>query len=180
MEQPNIQARKEYQEVAFNVPSIVEIPNTKRKVKMRGIKPYTIECLTKLWLSRDLKTSDNSSEALKDLCEEPYFSVKEALLFVLNDYWKIRLFYPIMWRFWGKVLGYTEDQMMPIIATGKKKLPLMEHWRNMVFSVDMRADWMRLTKEEASQFQAEQISAVNRLSSKSSPLTELLGDSSSD
>ena len=69
--------------------------------------------------------------------------------------------------------------MSPIILEGKKKLPLMAHWKNMAFSVDMRTDWMKMTKKEAEQYQAELLSASKQASLKSSPATGDTADSSS-
>ena len=181
MKQVDTTARIESGEVAFNLPTKVTIPGTKKIVSLRGVKPYTIEKLTQLWLERDAVSHTDSSEGtLKSLCIEPYFAVKEALLFVLNDYWKIRLFHPILSWWWGKIKGYTEEQMTPIILEGKKKLPLIAHWTNMVYSVDMRNDWVKMTETEAEQYRAELLSAAKLLSSKNSLATETPGDSSSD
>ena len=180
MKQIDKNARIESAEIAFNIPTRINIPGTKKIVSLRGVKPYTIERLTQLWIERDASSELNSSaETLKSLCIEPYFSVKEALLFVLNGYWKIRLFHPILSWWWGKVKGYTEEQMTPIILEGKKKLPLMAHWTNMAYSVDMRNDWMKMTKTEAEQYRAELLSVAKQLSSKSSLATEEQKDSSS-
>lgn len=179
MKQPSISAQREYDEIVNNTPTSVAIPFTRRSVKLTCIKPYTIERLTQLWLSRDMEIEDNSSDVLRSLSAEPYFSVKQACLLVLNGYWKIRLFYPIMWRIWGKWRGYTEQQMAPIILAGKKKLPLMPHWTNMAFSVDMRNDWMKMTRKEALQYQAELQSVAKQLSSKNSLNMETPEDSSS-
>lgn len=179
MKQPNIEAMMGYNEIVNNVPTNVKIPGTKRVVKLRGVKPYTLERLTQLWLKRDEVLAKDGSEVLKDLCKEPYFAVKEACLFVLNSYWGIRLVYPFMWRIWGYFRGYTEAQMNPIILEGKKKLPLMAHWNNMAFSVDMRMDWMKMTKKEAEQYRAELLLGASVLSSKSSSSTETPDDSSS-
>lgn len=122
--QPDKKARRESTENALDIPTAVAIPGTKRKVKISGIKPYTLERLTLLWQERDANIPDNSSDTLKSMCIDPYFAVKQAVLFVLNSYWKIRLLYPIMWRIWGKWRGYTDAQMMPIIIEGKKKFRL--------------------------------------------------------
>lgn len=62
--------------------------------------------------------------------------------------------------------------MEPIIVEGKKKLPLTAHWRNMASSVDMRMDWMKMTKKEAEQYRAELLSVAKALSLKSSQNTE--------
>lgn len=180
MKQPDLKARREYAEVAFNTPTIVPIIGTNKKVTLRGVHPYTIERLTQLWLERDQASAlSDSSETLKSMCLEPYFAVKEALLFVLNDYWKIKLFFPFLSWWWGKVKGYTEEQMLPIILEGKKKVPLTAHWSNMAYSVDMRSDWMKMTKQEAEQYRAELLSVAKQLSSKSSPATETPEGSSS-
>lgn len=181
MKQVDLKARQGYQEVAFDLPTIVPIKGTSKRVKLRGVKPYTMERLTRLWLERDLASvPDESSDTLRSLCIEPYFAVKEALLFVLNDYWKIRLFFPFLSWWWGKVKGYTEEQMLPIILEGKKKVQLTAHWSNMACSVDMRSDWMKMTKAEAEQYRAELLSVSNQLSSKSTLATEIQEDSSSD
>lgn len=180
MEQPDKTARKEYLADVLDIPTEITIPGTKRKVRLSGLKPYTLERLTLLWQERDANITEQSSDTLKSMCIDPYFSVKQAVLFVLNSYWKIRLLYPVMWRMWAKWRGYTEEQMLPIITEGKKKIPLTAHWTNMVFSVDMRTDWMNLTKKEAEQYQAERLLAVKQLLSKSSPSTEGQDGSSSD
>lgn len=180
MKQPDFKARKAYHEIVDDLPASVRIPGTRRKVKIRGMKPYTIERLTALWLERDAASApESSSETLRSMCVEPYFSVREACLIVLNSYWRIRLLYPLMWRLWGKWLGYTEEQMSPIIEEGKKKLPLAAHWRNMAFSTDMRTDWMKMTAKEAEQYRAELLSAAKALSSRSGRSTGGQGGSSS-
>ncbi|MEZ3418345.1 MAG: hypothetical protein K1V99_03110 [Bacteroidales bacterium] len=180
MKQTDKKARKEYCQTVFDLPTKVMIPGTNKTVKLRGIKPYTIERLTLLWLKReDLSAGIDSASTMKSLCIEPYFSVKEALLFVLNDYWKINLFLRPMTWWWGKVKGYTEEQMSPIILEGKKKLPLMAHWTNMACSADMRTDWMKMTKKEAEQYRAELLSVANQLSSRNFHAMEGQEDTSS-
>lgn len=180
MKQPDLKARKEYRTIVDDTPSVVRIPGTGRSVKIRGIKPYTLERLTDLWLERDAASApSDSAETLRSMCVEPYFSVREACLIVLNSYWRIRLLYPLMWRIWGRWIGYTEEQMSPIIEEGKKKLPLAAHWRNMAFSTDMRTDWMKMTEKEAEQYRAELLSAAKALSSRSGRSTGGQGGSSS-
>lgn len=176
MKQPDKNARLAYREIIEDTATIVEIPGTRRKVKIRGIKPYTIERLTRLWGRRDMQIPETSSDTLRAVCIDPYFSVKCACVMVLNSYWRLRLLYPLKWRIWAFLRGYGEEQMEPIIAEGKKKLPLAPFWRNMAYLTDMRADWMRMTVKEAETFQAEQISVANALSSRSTRSTEGFGD----
>ena len=166
------QARIAYDELVRDVPSIVQIPRTKRRVKVRKIHPYTIERLTQLWVERDVALPSNSSGTLKSMCIEPYFAIKEAVIIVLNSWWKLIFIYPLKWRIWAYIYEYTDDQMLRIIQEGKKKLPLMPHWMIMAFSTDMRMDWKKMTKKEAEQYRAELLSEANRPSSKNSPATE--------
>ena len=172
MKQPSRRARREYREDAYDIPSVVAIMGTRRTVKVRGIKPYTLERLTELWGERDMSVPKDGPDTLKGMCVDPYFSIKCACLIVLNSYFGIRFLYPLMWRVWAFVRNYGEDQVADIIAEGKKKLPLAAFWSNSAFSTDMRQDWMKMTAKEAETFQAEQISAAKLLSSKNTQGTE--------
>ena len=180
MKKIDIKARQELNDITFNKPAIVEIPGTKKKVKLYGVKPFALEKVTELWIERDASAiPEDAASTLKSMCAEPYFAIKEALYFVLNSWWKINLFHKFLTFWWGKVKGYTEEQMLPIILEGKKKLPLTAHWMIMAYSADMRTDMMKMTKTEAEQFRAELLSVANQLSSKSSLVTEAQGVSSS-
>lgn len=173
MGQVSYKARKGYNEdIVFDIPTRVHIPGTRRAVRLTAIKPGTLQRLTRLWMERDEMTSgSDSASVLKDMCEEPFFAIKEAAILVLNSYWKIMFLYPLKWRIWAYLYQYTEAQVQPIIQEGKKKLPLEAHWNNMVFSVDMRTDWMKMTKKEAEQYRAELLSAASQPSSRSIPAT---------
>lgn len=168
MKQPTLEQRKEYMDIVENSVSVVPIKGTKRKVRIRWIKPYTMERITKVWLERDMaaaKVADGPS-VLKDLCKEPYFAFKEAALMILNHDIKIRLFYGIYWRWLA--FRYNETQMEDIILEGKKKLPLMAHYAIMAYSLDMREDTMMMTKKEAEQYRAELLLEENRRSARTS------------
>lgn len=178
--QPTLAQRRDYVAHESAEPSRVLIPGTKRTITLREMHPGTIEKITKIWIERDLASAEvnNGSELLKDLVKEPYFAFKEAAAYYLNHDIKLRLFWPFLWRWWA--FRYTESQMLPIIQEGKKKLPAWTHYEVMVYSMDTRTDWMKLTKKEAEQYQAEQALALKRRSSKTSPPTDSQeGDSES-
>ena len=170
--QPTLDARSEYADIESNSLSKVRIPGTRKTVRLRWVKPYTLERLTQVWIERESATErlNNDAEVLKDMAVEPYFAFKEAALFILNHDLKIRLFYPFYWRYWA--YRYDEAKMLPIISEGKKKLPLMAHYEIMAYSTDMRTDLMKMTKKEAEQYQAELLLVQKRLSSKTSRLME--------
>ena len=171
MKQPTLEQRKEYMDIVGNSVSVVPIKGTKRSVRLRWIKPYTMERITKVWLERDLASAkvEKGSDVLKDLAKEPYFAFKEAALMILNHDIKIRLFYGFYWRWLA--FKYDETQIEPIIEEGKKKLPLMAHYETMAFSMDMRTDMMTMTKREAEQYRAELLLEAKRRSSKTSQNT---------
>ena len=153
-------------DIVENAVSVVPIAGTRRSVRLRWMKPYTMERITRVWIERDLASAsvENGSEVLKDLVKEPYFAFKEAALMILNHDLKIRFFY---WFYWmWLAYRYNETQMTPIIAEGKKKVPLEAHFETMVFSKDMNEAMRKMTKKEAEQYQAELLSAAKRLSSK--------------
>ena len=104
--------------------------------------------------------------------DSPYFNHKQAALFMLNGYARIRLLYGIVWRWWAYVRQWEEWQLTDVIVAAKKKIPLRAYWTNMALTADMRNDWMTMTAKEAAQYQADAISAAARLSSKSTPDTE--------
>ena len=142
--------------------TVVPIRGTSKSVRLRWIKPYTLERLTDIWIERDLAAAsiETSADSLKDLVKEPYFAFKEAALMVLNNDLKIRLLYWFYWRWLA--FRYDETQMVDIIAAGKKKLPLWAHFNTIVYSMDMRADMMKMTKKEVEQYQAELLSAMKQ------------------
>lgn len=172
MKQPSLQARKEYDEIVNDSVTIVPIRGTRKSVRIRWMKPYTMERITQVWIERDLASAkiEEGTDVIRDLCKEPYFAFKEAALMILNHDLKIRLFYPLYWRWLA--YRYDETQMTDIIAAGKKKLPLMAHYATMAYSMDMRTDLMKMTKREAEQYRAELLSAVKQPSAKTSPDTE--------
>jgi len=172
MKQPTLEQRKEYMDIVNDSVSIVPIKGTKRKVRLRWMKPYTMERITQVWIERELASAEikEGEDVLKDLCKEPYFAFKEAALMILNNDIKIRLFYGIYWRWLAH--KYNETQIVDVVVAGKKKLPLMAHYETMAYSLDMRTDIRKMTRKEAEQYRAELLLEANRLSSKTSPSTE--------
>lgn len=175
MKQPSIDERIEYDAIVNNRPSEVRIAGRKRPVRLYWLKPYTLERLTEVWLERDAASAKitGAEDVAKDMLKEPYFAFKEAALMILNHDIKIRLFYPLLWRWLAH--KYSEEQIAPVVLEGKKKLPLAAHYEVMASSQDMRTDMIKMTKMEAEQYQAERLLALKALSSKSSPLMGVLG-----
>ena len=171
MRQPDVASRAEYTGLMNGSPSLVPIPGTRKTVRVDWLHPGTIERLTGIWIERDMASARiaEGKDVAKDLVQDPYLAFKEAALIILNNDIKIRLFYPLYWRWLA--FKYDETQMEPVIVEGKKKLPLMAHYRIMAYSLDMRADWAQMTAKEAGRYRQELLSAEKQPSSKTSPLT---------
>ena len=163
MKQPGIDVKSAMADISVNIPEKVNIPGTGRYVRIKGLKPYTIERLTRLWQERDLTRNRDVSERISS---DPYFNHRVAAIFVLNGFWSLKLFYGLLWRWYAFLRQYTQEQLWPIISAGKKKIPLYSYWMNMVLTLDMRNDWMTMTEKEAESYQAELILAEKRRSSK--------------
>ena len=74
MKQPDIKARREYfDNVVEDIPEKVRIPGTKKTVRVTGMKPYTMQRLTRLWLERDDMESakEDSSETTRSRTSRP-------------------------------------------------------------------------------------------------------------
>lgn len=167
MRQPDKRARKALNDINSDAVTIVTIPDTNRKIRMRYIKPYTLERLTEVWAEYETTApTEDAPQTLKMACKHPYFPFMEASLYSLNSYWKIRLFARLRAWIWSQI--YSVDQMNAIIVEGKKKLLMTLPWyyESMALTLDTRMDWMKMTMREAEQYRAELLSVAGQHLSK--------------
>lgn len=112
----------------------VAIKGTSKKYKIGWLKKGTMR-----------KMSAVALEEGKD----DMLSAKTAALIVLNNYWKIKLWYPVLWRWFFYVKEYTDEQLADILATGKKKVPYIAFLTNTILVTGMKDTIMTMTKKEA-------------------------------
>lgn len=176
MKEPSRQARKAAMDINRDAKICFTIPGTRNSIKFCPyVKPYTIERLTELWSEiEETQIAHNSPETLKYAVQHTLKPYQEAALYVLNSYWKIRLFYRLLVFWWAYIKEYSQEQMNAIIKEGKKKIvmTLTSYYENMALTMDMRADWMKMTQKEAEQFRVELLSAAEQLSSKNTKNSE--------
>ena len=95
--------------------------------------PYTLEKITGLVLAG----------------EESKMPAKTAALLLLNGFFSINLFYPLLWRW----LYYyvPSNVLVKIVAEGKKKeaLAIQDFWTCIILATAMRDSKQNLKKEEA-------------------------------
>ena len=159
MKQPTIEDEKELQAINDDSVTVIEIPRSKKKFKIGYIKPYAQERFTKLILEAEPKEPNSELTALTDMSKRSSLVHRSAAMIILNNWYKIKLFYPILWRWMFYVKEYDQDQLLPIVIEGKKKIQLESYLINMGFLGMMMETKKLMTTKEARVCQAELSSA---------------------
>ena len=104
--------------------SIVE--NSKDTVEIRGRKWHVA------WMRNGTKRK--VTHIMLTEKEDDKVNSKCAAAIVLNGYWKILFFYWFLWRWFFYVMQYSDEELLPLIETGKKiPIPCMLSCRGSAF-----------------------------------------------
>lgn len=117
---------------------VVEIPGTKKSVKVGYLKRCVIRRVSDVFL--DKRTGAKQEERV--LC-------KAAALIALNDEWKIRLFYWIKWRWYHYVYQWQDYQCLPVLVAAKKKVQPSVYYVAMALLSGLNDCQKAMTREEA-------------------------------
>lgn len=131
---PSLEDEKLLNDVMEDSVDEVFIKGTNKKYKIGWLKKGTMRKITSVALE------DNKDDML---------SAKTSALIVLNNYWKIKFFYPILWRWFFYVKEYTDEQLSEILSVGKKKVPYIAFLTNTILVTGMKDTIMTMTKKEA-------------------------------
>jgi len=93
-----------------------------------------------------------------DTTDEDMVVCKCAALMKLNGLWKIKFFYPILWRWFYYFMQYREDELLPFIVECKKKVIVDQYLLATMSLIGMRDTIMSKTRKEVNRFQAELLS----------------------
>ena len=137
--QPGIEQEKELNSLIENGATDVNIPGTKRTYRLRWLKHEATRKITSIL--HNMKDGDDDK-----------ISCKAAAVIVLNDFWKIKFLYWLKWRWFYYVRQYTDNQLLPLIMEGKKKVPLEAFLRTTMLVIEMRDTIMTMKKEEVHHF----------------------------
>lgn len=89
--------------------------------------------------------------------ESPYKQhCKICALMLLNNIWKIRAFYWLLWRWWYYVKDLDEVDILKVMDAGKKKVQREAFFLNTMLLTAMTDLMMTMTKKEAASIQAAQ------------------------
>lgn len=113
------------------------------------------------WLKRGAlrKFTSIMIDAKTDAKSESQVSCKLAAVVVLNGFFKIKFFYPFLWRWYYYIKQYDDSVLLPIIEMGKKKVQLTEYYSIMMLAQGLKDTHQTMTREEASRILQELSSA---------------------
>lgn len=169
IDQPTDAQQRELKSIVENIPTEVGILRTKKKYKIRWIGNGAIAKISKLLVHSD--DTDNGDET-KDtnvyqiIVEDSKLACKAAACFILNGFWSIRLKYWFLWRWFYYFRQYDSIQLQPLIAVGKKKLPLMQFYGTTTLLIGVKDTLMQMRTKEVERTLQEQ--ALAQLSSSPS------------
>lgn len=145
MKQPSLDIQRELDLLKEDKPTEVTIPYTNKTYKIGWLRHDTISKLTEM-LNKKAKTPR----------EEGLVFSKAMAFIVLNDYWKIRLFHPFLWRWYAYVKQYSDYQILPMIETAKKKAPQIPYFLGMTYLIGLKDSHATMSREEVERMHREQ------------------------
>jgi len=151
MKQATLDIQQELNAVAQGNPTRVEIKGTKRLFRRGKCRSVKVDYLCNETLRRMTAVSLDSKT---DTRHELQIPSKIAALIVLNGYFKINLFYWLLWRWYYYVRQYKAEQLYPIIEEGKKKAPQIGYLMCTTLTVSMRDTVKAMTRAEVEHTQA--------------------------
>lgn len=165
---PSKEIQQELLDIDHDGKTKVFIPFAKKAYNIGYLKPYTTERVTSVMLKDDAGLPEDASEEdfMNLMSKKSKILTKIASLIILNNFFKIKLFFSLHWRWLYYMKQYDYGQLMPIIMEGKKKIPVIPYAMGMGLSVTMMETMKNLTKKEAKQFHRELIQAQEALSEK--------------
>lgn len=98
--------------------------------------------------------------------DELKVNTKCVAAMLLNDYWKIRFFWPFLWRWFYYVKQYSDEELLPVIALCKKKVLVESYYAATILLTEMRDTVMQMSREEVRRFRRESIGAQRGRSEK--------------
>ncbi len=142
--QPSLAARQAAMSILNDTSTTVAIPGTKHKVKIGFLRDCTVDRVTSLLLEREERDekAKEADDLMRSAAKHPYLNLKIAVCYVLNDYWKLKLWFPLVWRWWAYVWRLNESQVASILAEAQKKTADLLSWYSMSleFGMAIRAD----------------------------------------
>lgn len=150
--QPTEEEQRIYQSVRDNTPTMVTIPGTRKRYKIRWLKYCQTRKLGRVLLRK--QNSDEKDKEQQDLSKvdiviaDSKIACKAAAIFVLDGMFKLHFLYWFLWRWFYFVKEYRYDQLLPILTEGKKKVPLMQYFGATTSLIGVKDTLLQMTTKE--------------------------------
>lgn len=151
--QPTLEEQRQYKSLEDNTPTEITIPRTKKKYLIRWLKHCQLEYLTKLLIRKKKKDNEDIAEDDKSMLDiltsDAKLSCKAAAIYTLNGLFKLHFCYWFRWRWFYYIRQYDDIQLRPILAEGKKKVPLMQFFTATTSLIGAKDTLLQMTMMEA-------------------------------
>ncbi len=124
---------------------IVEIPRTKKKYRVGTLQNSQLDALAKLLIGKD----GQDSSAMDEVLQDSKLACKAAAIYVTRGYFKLKLKYWFLWRWFYYIKQYDNTQLQPILSAGVGSTPYIDFLKTMSLLSNQRTTQMRMTAREA-------------------------------
>ena len=168
VEQPSVEEQRTYASLRDNDATVVPILGTRKKYKIRWLKKGQIDKLSRLLIRKgDTDDKDgNGDSPLDAIREDTKLTCKAAAIYILDGYWKLKVRYWYLWRWFYYIRQYDDVQLQAILMEGQKKTPLESFLIATMLLTGARDTLMNMRMEEAERTLREQASAQRQATEK--------------
>ena len=161
--QATTEVQKEMTDIINDVKTNIVLSNGKT-VKIGWLRPDTQDKLNDIMTNYEVFKKNISSKNLQNISPEElnrgnratrrvYAQSVAAIL--LNNYWGLRLFWRIKWRWLYYFSDWNANDYIEIIVESKKKAQDQEYFLAMALLMDMMTMTTTMTKKEAEEYRRE-------------------------
>ena len=146
--QPTIEQQRELNKVVLDSVDIVDVRD--KKFKVRWLRAEALERMTDVMLKEVKKSKEGQDISTSKI------PCKCVALIVLGRFFKIKLFYWFLWRWYYYVREYGTHELFPVVEMAQKKMACqtMEYQFITIYLTALRNTKMMMTQEEAKATQA--------------------------
>lgn len=159
VEQPTEAQQRVYKSMVDDTPTEVGILRTEKKYLIHWLKNGTIAKLSRLLIHKgetDNEDENADNNVMSVIIEDSKLASKAAAAIILNGYWRIKFKYWFLWRWFYYVRQYDSLQLQPIIAEGKKKVPLIQFYGTTTLLTGVKDTLMQMRTKEVERTLQEQ------------------------
>ncbi len=171
--QPSRIEQMTYQSLRDNDATIVKV--RKKKYKIRWLKNGQLAKMGRLLLhkktfdvARGEKEDNKQEDILSSFLADQKLACKTAAIMVLDGFWKVRMKYWFLWRWFYYIRQYQPSELDDLISEGKKKVPLEQFLKVTMYLTGARDTLMMMRTAEAERILHELSSVQPTASQKES------------